>query len=102
MNGRKSISSICSEGSDENWDNTNYNNKEDKSRNIHQTERKGHTGIMERSICNIEEYNRSKNQIIIDQNIIDEIFTEKTKNDIASTASYYSVSRNSFDDIGLE
>jgi len=57
---------------------------------------------MEKSISNIEEYNRTKNEIIIDQDIIDEVFTEKTKNDISSSASFYSVSRNSFDDVGLD
>jgi TPR repeat protein len=65
-------------------------------------ERRNHSGIMEKSISNIEEYNRSKNEIIIDQEIIEEVFTEKSKNDFSSTASFYSVSRSSFDDVGFD
>jgi len=81
---------------------TSYSEKENYYKDYHHSDKKGYNGIIERSISNIEEYNRSKNEIIIDQDIIDDIFTEKAKNDITSSASYYSVSRSSFDDIGLD
>ncbi|ORX47900.1 hypothetical protein BCR36DRAFT_584597 [Piromyces finnis] len=72
------------------------------SKEYAKTERKNQSGIIERSLNNIEEYNKSKNEIIIDQDIISEVFTEKSKNVISSSDSYYSISHSSFDDIGFD
>jgi len=92
INNRINVRSSCSNNTSQSRVRKSFTNEK----------RNSHKGIMEKSISNIEEYNKSKNEIVIDQSIINEIFTEKSRNEISSTASFNYVSHNSFDNVGLD